>query len=139
MYPHVRQRPGKRDGLHWPVKEGGNASPLGALIANAVAEGYSRSTDNKAVPYHGYYYRMLLSQGPGAPDGPMDYVVNDRMIGGFAVIAYPAKYRVSGIMSFIVSHDGRIYETDLGPESATNAKDIRIFNPESSWRAYEKK
>ncbi len=131
--------PGKRDGLHWPVTKGEKASPLGSLIANAVAEGYRRSTENKPVPYHGYYYRMLLSQGPGAPDGPMDYVVNDRMIGGFAVIAYPAKYRVSGIISFMVSHDGTIYEADLGPESATNAKDIRIFNPASSWRAYVEK
>jgi len=131
--------PGKRDGLYWPVKEGENASPLGSLIANAVAEGYRRSTDKKPVPYHGYYYRMLLSQGPGAPGVPMDYVVNGRMIGGFAVLAYPAKYGVSGIMSFMVGYDGTVYEKDLGPETGSKAQGIRIFNPESSWRAYVEK
>lgn len=124
---------GKRDGLYWPTKAGEEPSPLGPLVMQAAGEGYAKEKQKGPRPYHGYYFRLLKAQGPGAPGGAIDYVVRGRMIGGFAAIAYPAKYGSSGIMTFIVSHDGTVYEKDLGPQTATAARAITRFDPGAGW------
>src|SRR5262249_18815100 len=118
-----RSSPGKRDGLYWPAQQGEPESPLGELIADAVRQGY-QAGDGPA-PYNGYYFRMLTAQGRDAPGGAYEYIVKGRMIGGFAVIAYPARYGVSGVMTFMVNHDGVVYEADLGPATETAAERIR--------------
>ena len=111
-------------------------SPLGPLVAQARREGYKRAA-GKPVPYHGYYYKMLTGQGPDAPDGAYDYVVRGKMIGGFALVAYPAQYGSSGIMTFIVNHDGVVYEKDLGPNTAATAQSMTKFNPDKTWKKLE--
>ena len=125
---HIVSTPGKKDGLYWP----GDDSPLSERFARAVAEGYSRPSQTRQV-YHGYYYKMLYGQGPAAEDGAQDYIVRDLMIGGFALIAWPAEYGVSGIKTFIVNQDGVLYEKDLGPKTGILAQAITKFNPDSSW------
>jgi len=122
----------KKNGLYWKTKEGEEPSPLGELAADARAEGYTRK--DKPVPYHGYYYRILKAQGPNASGGAYDYLVKGNMIGGFAVVAYPAEYGNSGVMTFIVNHDGVVYQKDLGKNTATMAKAMRKFDPEKSWK-----
>lgn len=124
--------PGKRDGLYWETKAGEKLSPLGPLIVQARAEGYRRG--DTPVPYHGYYYRILTGQGPDATDGAYDYLAHGRMIGGFALVAFPAQYGVSGVMTFIVNHDGIVYEKDLGPNTAAAARAMKLFNPDKGWR-----
>jgi hypothetical protein len=123
--------PGTHDGLYWPAEAGGEASPLGPLVAEARAEGYVRG---KHEPYHGYYYKILTRQGQGASGGVRDYVVQGHMIGGFALVAFPAQYGVSGVMTFIVNQDGVVYEKNLGPRSATIARAMTSFDPDSSWK-----
>ena len=124
---------GKRDGLYWETAADEPPSPLGPLVAQARSEGYRRAA-GKPVPYHGYYYKMLTRQGPDAPDGAYDYVVRGKMIGGFALVAYPAQYGSSGIMTFIVNHDGIVYEKDLGPNTAATARSMTKFNPDKTWK-----
>src|SRR5262244_137952 len=124
---------GKRDGLYWETAANEPPSPLGPLVAQARREGYKR-TAGKSVPYHGYYYKMLTRQGPDAPGGAYDYVVRGKMIGGFALVAYPAQYGSSGIMTFIVNHDGVVYEKDLGPNTASTAQSMTKFNPDKTWK-----
>jgi len=124
---------GKRDGLYWDAPAAEPPSPLGPLVAQARGEGYTRAA-GKPVPYHGYYYKMLTGQGPEAPGGAYDYVVHGKMIGGFALVAYPAQYESSGIMTFIVNHDGVVSEKDLGPKTATTAQAMTKFNPDKTWR-----
>lgn len=124
--------PGKHDGLYWPATSAEDESPIGPLMASARAEGYSTEL-GKPRPYHGYFYRILTKQGPDAPGGAMDYVVRGRMIGGFALVAYPAQYGVSGIMTFIVNHDGIVRQKDLGPETAKKAKEMTRYDPDASW------
>jgi hypothetical protein len=124
---------GKRDGLYWETAANEPPSPLGPLVAQARREGYKRNA-GKPVPYHGYYYKMLTRQGPDAPDGAYDYVVRGKMIGGFALVAYPAQYGSSGIMTFIVNHDGVVYEKDLGPKTAAIAQSMTKFNPDKTWK-----
>ncbi|HUL56710.1 MAG TPA: DUF2950 domain-containing protein [Usitatibacter sp.] len=133
--------PGKKDGLYWPQEEGKPASPLGPLVAEAASEGYTKQpkAGRPTVPYHGYFYRMLTSQGKDAPGGAYDYVVGTRMMGGFGVVAYPANYRVSGVMTFIVSHDGVVYEKDLGAQTAAIGAAMTRFNPDATWRKAEQK
>jgi hypothetical protein len=128
--------PGKHDGLYWPTKANEPPSPLGPLVTRAQAEGYARGTRAEAgrVPFHGYYYRILLRQGAHAPDGAYDYVVRGHMIGGFALLAYPARYGASGVMTFIVNHDGVVYQRDLGPETARAATAVTSFDPDSTWK-----
>jgi Protein of unknown function (DUF2950) len=109
----IISRPGKKDGLYWPAQSGADESPLGDLAASAAAEGY-RAGQQRA-PYHGYYYKVLTKQGPNAAGGALNYVVRGKMIGGFALVAYPAEYRNSGVMTFLVNHQGDVYEKDLGP------------------------
>ncbi|HTS21834.1 MAG TPA: DUF2950 domain-containing protein [Casimicrobiaceae bacterium] len=122
---------GKKDGLYWPTKEGEASSPLGPLIGEATAEGYKSG----AAPYHGYYYRMLTAQGKDAPGGVRNYMVHGHLLGGFAVVAYPATYGNSGIMTFIVNQDGTVYQKDLGEKTAAAAKAIKAYNPDKSWTA----
>jgi hypothetical protein len=131
--------PGTQDGLYWPATDGKEASPLGVAFAQASAAGYqlplapSEAADKGSVLY-GYKYQILLSQGPAAPDGAYDYVINGKMIGGFALVAYPANYGVSGIMTFIVNHDGQVYEKDLGPDTETLAPAMRRYHPDRTWK-----
>jgi hypothetical protein len=125
--------PGKRDGLYWPVKEGEEPSPLGPLVVQAAGEGYGKNKPTGASAYHGYRFKMLRGQGKNAQGGALDYVVKGYAIGGFAVLAYPAKYANSGIMSFIVNHDGTIYQKDLGPGTEAAAQKIVRFDPGPGW------
>jgi Protein of unknown function (DUF2950) len=124
--------PGKHDGLYWPTKAGEPPSPLGALVVQASGEGYKKK-ESGPTPYHGYFYRLLKGQGKSAPGGAFDYVVHGREIAGFAVLAYPAKYASSGIMTFIVNQDGKIYQSDLGPETRARASAMRRFDPGEGW------
>jgi hypothetical protein len=128
----IVSRRGKKDGLYWPAQSGADESPLGELAASAAAEGY-RAGQQRA-PYHGYYYKVLTRQGPNAPGGALDYVVRGNMIGGFALVAYPAEYRNSGVMTFVVNHEGNVYEKDLGPNTAAIAAGMTAFNPDNTWR-----
>lgn len=125
---------GKRDGLYWPARGSEAPSPLGPVYAAARAEGYGKGSSGKPYPYHGYFYRILKGQGPEARGGAYGYVAQGRMIGGFALVAYPAAYGNSGVMSFIVNHDGTVYEKDLGPDTAKIAKAMSVFNPDKSWK-----
>ncbi len=126
--------PGKRDGLYWPIQADEHLSPLGPLLAAATSEGYAGSDSGTLAPYHGYFYRILTGQGKDAPGGAYDYVVKGKMIGGFAVLAYPARYGASGAMSFMVNHDGVVYEKDLGKSTAALASKITTYNPDASWK-----
>jgi hypothetical protein len=130
---------GKRDGLFWPTKEGEPPSPLGPFFARARSEGYSKdaASSGNPVAYYGYHYRILKAQGPDARGGAYDYVVRGRMIGGFALVAYPASYGSSGVMTFIVNHDGVVYEKDLGPGTAGAAQKMTRFNPDKTWKKSE--
>jgi hypothetical protein len=124
--------PGNKDGLYWPAAEGQPDSPLGETIAAATARGY-RIGGGRA-PYHGYYYKVLTRQGPTAPGGTLDYVVRGSMIGGFALVAYPAEYGNSGVMTFLVNHKGDVFEKDLGPGTAKIASAMTAFNPDHTWK-----
>ena len=128
--------PGKRDGLYYQTKAGEPPSPLGPLFASAKAAGYTKDGDGIPDPYHGYRYRILKRQGPDAPGGAYDYVVQGRMMGGFALVAWPASYGSSGVMTFIVNHEGVVYEKDLGPETAAAAGKITRFNPDKTWKRH---
>jgi Protein of unknown function (DUF2950) len=128
---------GKRDGLFWEAMPGEPESPLGPLVARARAAGYPLPPRGGPVPYHGYFYRILFAQGPDAPGGAYDFIVKGHMIGGFALVAYPAMYGVSGIMTFIVSHDGVVYQKDLGPKTAQLATTMKTHNPDRTWSEAE--
>jgi hypothetical protein len=123
---------GKRDGLFWETKSGEQPSPLGPLVARARGEGY-KGAGGKPVPYHGYYYKLLNGQGKDAPGGAYDYLVRGKMMGGFGVVAYPAQYGSSGIMTFIVNHDGVVYQKDLGKNTPSIAQSMTKFNPDKTW------
>ena len=125
--------PGKKDGLYWPSDS--KDSPLGELAAEASAEGYKASGEPQ--PYHGYYYRILTQQGQSAPGGAMSYIVKGKMIGGFALIAYPAEYDNSGVMTFIVSHAGTVYQRDLGEDTEARVKSMTSFDPDKAWKKVE--
>ena len=125
-------RPGKRDGLYWPTNPGEPPSPLGPFVARARDEGYTKRSANP-VAYWGYHYRILTAQGKDAPGGAYDYLAHGKMIGGFALVAYPAQYGVSGVMTFIVNQDGVVYQKNLGPNSAAIARAMKEFNPDSTW------
>jgi Protein of unknown function (DUF2950) len=128
--------PGKHDGLFWPVEAGATESPMGPLVAQARAEGYDAKTSDKnkrRSPYHGYYYRILTKQGEHAAGGAFDYVVRGHMIGGFALVAFPAKYKDAGIMTFVVNHDGVVFQKNLGTRTAAVARRMATFDPDASW------
>jgi hypothetical protein len=129
--------PGLTDGLYWPIEVNGETSPLGPLVAEAQVAGYfsgQRSADVSPEPYHGYYFRILTSQGSHAPGGKYDYIINGNMIGGFALVAWPAEYGESGIMTFIVNQQGRVYQKDLGKNTAKIAKKMHEYDPDPSWQ-----
>jgi hypothetical protein len=121
--------PGKQDGLAWQNADGTWAGPIGENIARAIEQGYTSGSD----PYHGYFFKILKGQGPAAPLGEMDFVVKGVMIGGFALVAAPAVYNVTGVRTFIVSHDGVVYEKDLGPKTLELFNKMERFNPDKSW------
>ena len=129
---------GKKDGLYWPTAENEPPSPLGEGFAKARAEGYlAEGNPPKGTPFHGYVYRMLTGQGPGAPGGEYDYVVNGKLLGGFALVAFPAEYGNSGVMTFMVNHDGVVYSQDLGKDTAKLALAIEKFDPVAPWKKEE--
>jgi len=133
-----RSDPGKKNGLYWEAKAGEGQSPLGPLFAAAQEKGYSgKAAGGKPVPYHGYYYRILTAQGKSAPGGAYDYMVKGNMIGGFALVAYPAQYGSSGVMTFIVNHDGVVYQKNLGKNTEKTAQAMKLFNPDSTWKKVE--
>ena len=121
--------PGTQDGLAWQNSDGTWGGPIGEKVAAAIARGYS----NRAEPYHGYFFKVLKGQGPAAPLGELDFVVKGVMIGGFALVAFPAQYRLSGVQTFMVSHDGVVYQKDLGPDTVKLANEIERFNPDKTW------
>ena len=121
--------PGKRDGLAWQNPDGTWGGPIGEKIARAIEQGYTSGSE----PYHGYFFKILNGQGPAAPLGEMDFVVKGVMIGGFALVAAPAEYGVTGVKTFIVSHDGVVYENDFGPKTLDVFKKMERFNPDKSW------
>ncbi len=122
--------PGKQDGLYWKNADGTSDGPIGDAVAKALAEGYTTVKGG----YHGYYFKILKGQGPAAPFGKIDYVVDGVMIGGFALVAVPAEYRVTGVKTFIVNNNGIVYQKDLGPDSLNIVKKMEIYNPDSTWR-----
>jgi len=124
--------PGKQDGLYWQTEDGKAAGPISEGVAKAIEEGYS--VDKKSA-YHGYYFKILKGQGPSAPLGRLDYVIQGAMIGGFALVAVPAEYRVTGVKTFMVSQDGVVYQKDLGPDSLNIVKNMELYNPDKTWQA----
>jgi hypothetical protein len=123
--------PGKQDGLYWQNPDGTAGGPVSEAVARAIDEGYSADPGSG---YHGYYFKVLRGQGPSAPMGQLDYVIEGVMIGGFALVAVPAQYRVTGVKTFIVSYEGIVYEKDLGPQSLELVKNMDRFNPDKTWR-----
>ncbi|MGD0427817.1 MAG: DUF2950 domain-containing protein [Candidatus Acidiferrales bacterium] len=128
---------GQRDGLYWKADAGAPQSPIGPLIATAVAEGYEQIPQGGPTPFHGYYFHILYAQGHHAPGGSKNYLVRGKMTGGFAFVAYPAEYRSSGVMTFIVGSNGVVYEKDLGKNTESIVKAMKKFDPDSSWHKAE--
>jgi hypothetical protein len=122
---------GKQNGLYWKVAEGQPESPIGPLVAHATAQGYGAS--GKPEPFHGYYFHTLKAQGPHAPGGAKSYIVNGNMTGGFAFVAYPAEYRNSGVMTFLVDQNGVVFQKDLGPNTTATASAMTSYNPDKTW------
>jgi hypothetical protein len=129
----VMSDPYRRNGLYWEAGEGEIESPLGPFIAQAAREGYTKK-GNKPTPNHGYYYKILKSQGKNAPGGAFSYVINGHMVAGFALVAWPAEYNVSGVMTFIVNQNGTVYQKDLGPKTEAIAKAMTLYNPDRTWK-----
>jgi hypothetical protein len=129
-----RSAPGRENGLYWSAAHGQKRSPLGDLVARAAEEGRPVGQDGaQPSPFHGYYFRILTSQGADAPGGAVDYAVDGRLTRGFALVAWPALYDATGVMTFVVNHDGIVREKDLGPGSAGSGQAVRVFNPDASW------
>jgi len=124
---------GKKNGLYWEAKAGEAESPLGPIMAQARGQGYAKVAAGTPMPYHGYYYRILTAQGKAAPGGAYSYLVKGKMIGGFAVVAYPAEYDNSGVMTFIVNYDGKVFQKNLGKNTTSVAKAMKEYNPDSTW------
>jgi hypothetical protein len=127
-----RSTPGREDGLYWEAKEGEVESPAGSLVAEAESEGGGQG---KRTPFHGYYYRILKAQGPHAPGGAKDYVQDGKMTGGYAIVAYPAEYKASGVMTFVIGTRGVVYQKDLGDGTTDAARGMMAYDPDSSWKA----
>ena len=122
--------PGKHDGLYWKNADGTSGGPIGDAVAKALAEGYTTGKGG----FHGYYFKILKSQGSAAPMGKLDYVIEGIMIGGFALVPVPAGYRVTGVKTFIMSNDGIVYQKDLGPDSLNIVKNMELYNPDMTWQ-----
>ena len=131
---HILSTPGKHDGLAWQNQDGTWGGPVGEEVAKALQEGYKAE---RGTPYHGYYFKVLTGQGPDAPMGEMDFVVGGAMIGGFALAAAPAQYRVTGVMTFIVGPDGVVYQKDLGPDTLKTFQSMDKYNPDKTWKVTE--
>lgn len=136
---HFSSSPGQKDGLYWETAEGEKPSPMGVLVAAARLEGYSstgkrRDPATPRTPYHGYFFRILKSQGPHAPGGKYDYIINGNMIAGYALIAYPDKWGSSGVMTFIVNQQGRVYQKNLGTGTTKIAESIKEYDPDATWK-----
>jgi hypothetical protein len=125
--------PGKKNGLYWQAKAGEPQSPLGPIMTQMRGEGYQATPSATPIPYHGYYYRILTAQGKDAPGGAYSYLVKGKMIGGFAAVAYPAEYGNSGVMTFIVNHEGKVFQKNLGGNTAAIAKGMKEYNPDKTW------
>lgn len=130
--------PGQKDGLFWRNEDGSAGGPISEAVARALEEGYSEKSE-KPTPYHGYYFKILQGQGPNAPMGRINYNINGVMLGGFALVAVPAEYRVTGVKTFLVSDENIVYEKDLGPESLKIAKEMTEFNPDKTWQPVKDK
>jgi hypothetical protein len=128
-----KSTPGKKDGLYWPVAENETASPFGPLVAEAHAEGYVAHSGTGPHPFHGYYFRILTRQGAAAPGGKLDYMSDGNLTGGFALVAYPEHWDQSGIMTFIVNQDGKVYQRNLGKKSSRIAAAMKEYNPDGEW------
>jgi hypothetical protein len=128
----IVSQPGKKDGLYWPTSQDEEASPLGELFAQAAAQGYRIGAGR--TPFHGYYFKILTRQGAEATEGKFDYIVRGKMIGGFALVAYPAEYGNSGIMTFVVNYSGSVFQTDLGPNTLRLAERMTSFDPDKTWK-----
>jgi Protein of unknown function (DUF2950) len=143
---HFASSPGQKDGLYWETVEGEKPSPMGALVAAARLEGYTntgkpraaarneKAAPHQRTPYHGYYFKILKRQGPHAPGGKYDYIINGNMIAGYALIVYPDKWGSSGVMTFIVNQQGRVYQKNLGADTAKIAPEIKEYDPDSTWK-----
>ena len=134
---YLRSNPGKHDGLYWHAAEGEEASPFGPLIAEARGEGYrkeSKIMTGNQKPYHGYYFKILTRQGPHAAGGKYNYIINGRMIAGFALVAWPAQWGNSGIMTFIVNQQGQVHEKNLGPKTAAAVRAMTTYDPDPAWK-----
>ena len=127
---HILSTPGKHDGLAWQNPDGTWEGPVGEEVAKALEEGYKAE---RGQPYHGYYFKVLTKQGPNAPLGEMDFVIGGAMIGGFALVATPARYGVTGVKTFIVGYDGVVYQKDLGPDSLKQFEAMKLYNPDKTW------
>ena len=125
--------PGKKNGLYWETKPGEEPSPMGPLVARAMKEGYKGAQGGGPAPFHGYYYKILTAQGSNAPGGSFEYMVKGNLIGGFGVVAYPATYGNSGVVTFIVNHDGVVYQKNLGNNTTQAAQAMTKFDPDKSW------
>lgn len=132
--PKLASSPGKMDGLYWPMELTGEESPLGPLMAYAQAEGYSRKDAVEPQPFHGYYFKILTRQDKPAPGGKYDYIINGNMIAGFALVAWPAQYGDTGVMTFIVNQQGRVFQKDLGKDTERLAGKLIAYQPDSSWQ-----
>ena len=128
---------GQHNGLYWKAADGEPQSPIGPLVASAVAKGYAKGQDGAPTPYQGYYFHILTRQGKDGSRGAKSYVVNGKMTGGFAFVAYPAEYRSSGVMTFVVNEDGVVYEKDLGKKTDAVARSMKEYNPNSGWQQAE--
>jgi hypothetical protein len=128
-----RSSPGQHDGLYWERKPGEALSPVTALVDAFLKEGYGPAKEGQLFVYRGYFYKMLAAQGAHAPGGARDYIVNGKMTGGFAVLAFPTRYRVSGILTFMVNEKAVVYQKDLGPKTVALGKEMTLFDPDKSW------
>ena len=137
---HLISRPGKRDGLYWPTAAGAKESPLGPLVAKAKEEGYmlpKKEGEHGPRPFHGYFFKILKRQEKSAPGGKFSYLINGNMIAGHALVAYPSRWGVSGVMTFIVNQSGRVYQKNLGAKTAELARKMQAYNPDQSWKLVE--
>lgn len=137
---HMISTPGRKNGLYWPTAAGVKESPLGELVAKAKEEGYMQKRnpgESGPRPFHGYYFHILKQQGSSAPGGKFDYIINGNMVAGHALVAYPARWGVSGVMTFIVNQRGRVYQKNLGPKTAEIARKMKSYNPDLTWKLVE--